>query len=96
MATTDSPATTKLSDEHRKAFLRIFGKTPVVALPHGGMGVGARPQTIEDVIATVDTIVECLTDTMQRAEASRVELANVKYDLRAAGRLFDLMRQDGE
>ncbi len=86
---------TPLSDEAKAAFRNIFTVTPVIALPHGGMTrAAAAPQTVEDVLKNVEAIVSAVKYYMDRAEKAETELTSIKLDLRAAGRVFDLMKED--
>lgn len=84
-------ASTELEKSAKARAREILSNTPVVALPHGGMG--KRVDTDAELLDTLEHIVGSLKFWMaQQAEAAD-ELAALKRDLAATGRVFKLITQ---
>lgn len=82
----------QLSSSHKSAFRKLFGSTPVVALPSGGMTPKSlRPQTVEDVLVTVEHIVGSLKHYMAAEQELRDQANADARDMDAAARVFKRM-----
>lgn len=81
-----------LSKDQVLMFRRLLGKTPVIALPHGGMSpLATHPKTVEQVFVIVEKIVETLKAVMAREQALRDEADAITRDLAGAGRVLARM-----
>lgn len=84
-----SDAKTQLTDDQRFVASRLWGSTPSIALPSSGMG--ARPQTVEDLLAMIESLRDSLKDTITRQQAAQEELDELKGDLKSVSRVLRRM-----
>lgn len=88
---TDLPLTTQtpLSKDDTIAFMRLIGRTPVVALP--GSGMNRKPETVEDLYKVLDSVTAYLRAAMERQKKAEDQRNEIVADLAAAGRVLKLI-----
>jgi hypothetical protein len=83
-----------LDSDQAQRLRNILTSTPAVALPHSGMGYGIRPVTLDHLLDIMDSMSSTVAELVRRTDVAEVNLAAIKFDLQAAGRILDLMRED--
>lgn len=85
---------TDLTSQQRLEAYRILANCPVVALPNG---IHVRPvTTVEALLVHLGSIVDFLRNEMRDRLVANDELDAIKFDIKAAGRLFKLITQETE
>lgn len=81
-----------LSKDQQDQVRWVLGRVPVIGLPHSGMG--KKPETFNELLAVVASLGEELGKALRRDQATSDELNTLKYDLKAAGRVFKLITDE--
>lgn len=69
---------------------QILSNTPVAALPHGGMGYGLHPATVEHVLDIMDSMADELRTSLAKLADLNEQYGSLRSDLAAVGRIIVL------
>lgn len=86
---------TDLTEKQIKAVRQVIGRTPDMALPHSGMGVGRDPKTVEQLIEIMDSMRQAILKVMGNNQQLRHAADAELRDMLAAGRVIRRMLASG-